>query len=179
RERIAKEIADNKGKLKRGKGSQKQASILVMIESKPVEPSSKYKHKTNKVVGYIKMKLIDNLEKKTTNEQVKTSIDPKAAATTDGANNYNDLKEHLKDHKAVVIQDKSKTSEILPWVHIAISNAKRLLLDVHHSTGIDYLQSYLDEYCYKFNRRYFESIFDRAIIAVVASNWKIKVQNIR
>ncbi|KAA1242569.1 IS1595 family transposase, partial [Aquimarina sp. RZ0] len=39
--------------------------------------------------------------------------------------------------------------------------------------------SYLDEYCYKFNRRYFESIFDRAIIAVVASNWKIKVQNIR
>lgn len=165
RERIAKEIADNQGKLKRGKGSQKQASILVMIESKPVEPSPKYKHKTNKVVGYIKMKLLDNLEKKTTNEQIKTCIDPKASATTDGANNYNDLKEHLEDHQAVVIQDKSKTSEILPWVHIAISNAKRLLLDVHHSTGIDYLQSYLDEYCYKFNRRYFESIFDRAIIA--------------
>lgn len=38
-EKIAKEIkeiADNQGKLKQGKGSQKQVSILVMIESKPV-----------------------------------------------------------------------------------------------------------------------------------------------
>nr|WP_255452891.1 IS1595 family transposase [Aquimarina sp. RZ0] len=167
-------MEDNQWKLKRGKGSQKQAPILVMIESKPVELSPKYKHKTNKVVGYIKMKLLDNLEKKTTTEQAKTNIDTKASATTDGANNYNDL----KDHQAVVIQDKSKTSEILPWVHIAISNAKRLLLDVHHSTGIDYLQRYLDECCYKFNKRYFESIFDREIIAVVASNWKTKVQTI-
>ncbi|WP_103865521.1 transposase [Aquimarina sp. I32.4] len=95
--------------------------------------------------------------------------------TTDGANNYNDIKDHLEEHNAVVIKDKSKTSEILPWGHIAISNAKRLLLDIHHSTGIHYLQRYLDEYCYKFNRRYFESIFDRTIIVVVASK---KMENV-
>jgi len=179
RERIAKEVADNNGKLKRGKGSQKQISVLVMVESKPVAPSIKYKHKTSKKVGFIKMKIIENLKKETTNEQVKDNIDLKATATTDGANNYNDLKDHLQDHQAVVIHDKNKTSEILPWVHIAISNAKRLLLDVHHSTGIDYLQRYLDEYCYKFNRRYFKSIFDRAIVAVVESKWENNVQTIR
>lgn len=175
RQRIAQEIADNNGKLKRGKGSQKQISVLVMVESKPVEGSDKYKHKPSKKVGFIKMKIIKDLTKQTTQQQIQSTIDTKASATTDGANNYNNIKDHLEDHNAVVIKDKSKTSEILPWVHIAISNAKRLLLDIHHSTGIDYLQRYLDEYCYKFNRRYFESIFDRAIIAVVATK---KMKNV-
>lgn len=177
--RIAQEIQENNGKLKRGKGSQKQISVLVMVESKTVVPSDKYKHKTSKKVGYIKMKIIDELTKKATNQQIKTNVDKGASAITDGANNYNDIKEHLDQHQAVVIQEKSKTSEILPWVHIAISNAKRLLLDVHHSTGIDYLQRYLDEYCYKFNRRYFKSIFDRALIAVVTNKWENNVQSIR
>ncbi|WP_103864094.1 transposase [Aquimarina sp. I32.4] len=79
------------------------------------------------------MKIIEDLTKQTTQQQIKDTIDTKASATTDGANNYNDIKDHLEDHNAVIIKDKSKTSEILPWVHIAISNAKRLLLDIYHS----------------------------------------------
>ena len=171
RDRIAKEIEVNDGKYKRGKGSQKQATILVMAESKIVEPTDKYKHKANKAVKYIKMKLLDDLCKETTNKQIDQAIDPTSSAITDGANNYNDLKDKLTDHKAVVIEDKKDTSKILPWVHIAISNAKRLLLDVHHSIGDDHLQSYLDEFCYKFNRRYFNSVFDRLVIASVACKW--------
>lgn len=92
RERIAQEIENNNENLKRGKGSQKQVSVLE--ESKPVAPSDKYKHKTSKKVGFIKMKIL----KKTTNQQVKDNIDTKVSATTDGANNYNDIKNHLDDH---------------------------------------------------------------------------------
>ena len=34
------------------------------------------------------------------------------------------------------------------------------------------MQNYLDEYCYKFNRRYLgDKIFDRLLIAAVASPW--------
>ena len=54
RERIG-----NGGKYKQ-KGSQKQAAVLVMVESKTVEPSEKYKHKPDKKVGHIKMKLLEN-----------------------------------------------------------------------------------------------------------------------
>jgi len=61
RQRIAQEIANNNGKLKRGKGSQKQISVLVMVESKDVEASDKYKHKAQKKVGFIKMKIIKKL----------------------------------------------------------------------------------------------------------------------
>ncbi len=43
--------------------------------------------------------------------------------------------------------------EKLPWVHIAISNAKRFLLGTYHGVSHKYLQAYLDEFCYRFNRR--------------------------
>lgn len=179
RDRIAIELIENNGKYKRGKGSQKQATVLVMAESKTVAPSKKYKHKPTKKVGYIKMKLLENLRKETTNKQVEKAVNKQSSAITDGANNYNDLKESLTEHKAVIAQVIKEASKILPWVHIAISNAKRLLLDIHHSIGNEYLQSYLDEYCYKFNRRYFDSVFDRVVIASVACKWKRNVQTIR
>ncbi len=178
RERIAKELRENDGKYKRGKGSQKQTTVLVMAESKTVEATYKYRYGTNKKVGHIKMRLLDDLCKETTNKEVERSIDGQSSAMTDGANNYNDLKENLAAHGAVVAKVKKEASKILPWVHIAISNAKRLLLDVHHSIGTDYLQSYLDEYCYKFNRRYFDSVFDRVVIASVSCKWERNVQTI-
>ncbi len=54
-------------------------------------------------------------------------------------------------------------------VHIAISNAKRLLLDIHHDVRPQYLQGYLNEFCYKYNRRYFgEKLFYRLLIACVS-----------
>jgi hypothetical protein len=57
---------------------------------------------------------------------------------------------------------------MLPWVHIAISNAKRMLLDIHHDIKPEFLQNYLNEYCYKFNRRYYgEALFDRLLKACV------------
>jgi len=53
----------------------------------------------------------------------------------------------------------------------SISNVKRLLLDVHHQLKNEYLQSYLNEFCYKFHRRYFgEKLFDRMIM--VATNYR-------
>ena len=35
-------------------------------------------------------------------------------------------------HDAVVMDDKEKVGKVLPWVHIAISNAKRSILDTYH-----------------------------------------------
>ena len=50
-------------------------------------------------------------------------------------------------------------------------NSKRLLLDVHHRIDADFLQNYLNEFCYKFNRRYIDNPMDRLIIAGVNHRW--------
>ena len=74
----------------------------------------------------------------------------------------------MKEHIHQVIRPK-EVGKVLPWVHIAISNAKRLLLDIYHDIRPEYLQNYLNEFCWKFNRRFFgDALFDRLMLAAVA-----------
>lgn len=63
--------------------------------------------------------------------------------------------------------------EKLPWVHTMISNSKKMLLGVHHSVGEKYLQNYLNEFCYKLNRRNFEyrDNFDGLLLVCGGTTW--------
>ena len=94
--------------------------------------------------------------------------------TTDDSTSYIKFDEYVQSHQAV-IADKKAIKTFLPWVNIAISNAKRLLLDVHHRLKTEYSQYYLHEFCYKFNRRYFgEKLFDKLVFAAISYNTEFK-----
>ena len=164
---------EHKGEpLKRGRGSQRKCAVLVMAESQAVEPSEQPKGKraVNRKVGHIKMRVMPNLSAQTLTEATSTHVSPDSTLDTDGSSSYVGLSgvvDELRKH--VVPQD--MICNLLPWVHIAISNAKRLLLDIFHCVSPEYLQGYLNEFCYKFNRRYFgPHLFDRLLIA--GANYK-------
>lgn len=156
---------------KRGRGSEQKAKVLVAAESKPVEKTKKNRHKPDKSVGYIKMTVMDELDSKSINFAAQKMISSDSEVLTDGYKGYSKLKEIIKTHNVEIIYDKKELSKAFPWVHIAISNAKRLLLGIHHSINSNYLQNYLDEFCYKFNRRYIDNLFDRLLIATVSTTW--------
>jgi hypothetical protein len=72
--------------------------------------------------------------------------------------------------------DKQTTKSTLKWVHITISNAKRTLLGIYHMMKSEYLKAYLNEFCYRLNRRNFgENLFNIYIIASISAsktkNW--------
>jgi transposase-like protein len=153
--------------LKRGRGSQKKSKVLVMVESVPIKGETTKKGKPRKV-GHIKMVVIDDLKANTITKMVSENISNDSVIDSDKSTSYVNLKDVVKEHNPVVIPT-DKVSEMLPWVHLAISNAKRLLLDIHHDVEPKYLQGYLNEFCYKFNRRYFgEKLFDRLLLACVS-----------
>jgi hypothetical protein len=59
----------------------------------------------------------------------------------------------------------------LPWVHLAIALAKRFLLGTYHGVSSKYLQRYLDEFCYRFNRRASgNALFTRLLFACTSAN---------
>ncbi|WP_103863869.1 IS1595 family transposase [Aquimarina sp. I32.4] len=156
--------------LKRGRGSQRQSTVLVAAESRVEEQNyNPKKHRTKKRVGYLKMTVIESLKKEDLAVVVKEKVKKNTKIVSDKSNSYNNLKEDYNLDSKVV--PKKEINTILPWVHTAISNAKRLLLDVHHRIDDDFLQNYLNEYCFKFNRRYFDNIFDRLMVAAVSNRW--------
>ena len=152
--------------LKRSRGSQRKTRVIVMAESEFVEsPKSGQKPRR---VGYLKMKVIDDLKRDTINEHVKTLACEAKEIDTDDSTSYVDLKNFVPKHNAQVIP-KENVGVVLPWVHIAISNAKRQIINTFHDVKPEFLQKYLDEFCYKFNRRYFgEALFNRLLVACVS-----------
>ena len=168
---------DEKDKpLKRGRGSQKKSKVLVMAESRPVEGETTRKGKPRQV-GHLKMIVIDNLKSQTITPLVEENISGSSIVDSDDSTSYSKLKDVVKEHRPTVIP-KEEVGKMLPWVHIAISNAKRMLLDVFHDIKPEYLQYYLNEYCYKFNRRYFgENLFDRLMIASVSYKNQFRYNN--
>lgn len=152
--------------LKRGRGSQRKSKVLVMAESEMIE--SPAKGQKPRRVGYLKMKVIDDLSKETINNAVNELTGGVREIDTDASTSYVELKDFVPRHNSQVIS-KEKVGEVLPWVHIAISNAKRQLINTFHDIKPEFLQNYLDEFCYKFNRRYFgEALFGRLLVACVS-----------
>ena len=126
-------------KIKRGRGSQKQAKVLVLIESTPVtEKSIKDKHKPDRMPGHIKMVVMNDLKANSINEQVKATVDPETVIISDGYNGYNKLKLIVKQHDVINTTELIEVHKVLPWVHSAIGNAKKILDGIHHSNGQDY-----------------------------------------
>ena len=106
------------------------------------------------------MFVIEDLKAETINSKVSGNIGKKSIIDSEHFTSYTNFHTLVKEHRPKVIP-KNEVEKMLPWVHIAISNAKRMLLNIFHDVQSEYLQSYLNEFCYKFNRRYFgEKRFD-------------------
>ena len=162
--------------LKRGRGSQKKSKVLVMAESQPVEGKTTKSGKPRQV-GHLKMMVINDLKAETITSLVKDNVSEKSIIDSDDSTSYVNLKDIVKEHRPQVIP-KDEIGKTLPWVHLAISNAKRMLLDIFHDIKPEYLQYYLNEFCYKFNRRYFgEDLFDRLMIASVSYKNQFRYNN--
>lgn len=154
-------------KLKRGKGSQRKKNVVVMAESIPLEELETGKRSSQ--CRFFKMKVIDKGDAKAINDAVSESLDQKTIVLSDKAKHYVDIAKYIEGH-ITVKSDKHSTNDTLRWVHTAISNAKRTLLGIYHQIRGVNLQLYLNEFCYKLNRRYFGNrIFDRITLAVASS----------
>ena len=154
--------------LKRGKGSQRQLNVAVMAESIPLEDLDT--GKKSKSCRYFKMSVLKEHSADAINNVVKESINEKSIVFTDKSASYIDIEKYIEVH----VMEKSTpevTKETLKWVHIAISNAKRNFLGVYHKIKGENLQRYLNEFVYKLNRRYFNSVFERLLVASVFPYW--------
>ena len=152
--------------LKRGRGSQRKTKVLVMAESKTVDPPKQ--GKKLKKVRYLKMIVINDLKSNTITDKVKEHVEKTADLITDDSTSYTKLNEHVHSHAASVVP-KEQNAKVLPWVHTTISNAKQQLLGVYYKIKPEYLQYYLNQFCYKFNRRYFgQMLFDRILLAAAS-----------
>jgi len=107
-------------------------------------------------MGRIRMARIADETRNSLHRFIQTSIQPGSIIHTDGNPSYTGLEAIGYAHEATVLLGRGKdaATELLPRVHRIAALLKRWLLGTHQgAVRPTYLDYYLDEYTFRFNRR--------------------------
>ena len=140
-----------------GRGVHHKATVVGAIEVRtrmPVEKSKR--HKRVVYAGRLRLRLVPGRGAKELTEFVQESVAQGAVVRTDGWRGYDDLAKLGYTHEPLVLDgDPERTDAHLPMIHIAFSNLKTWLLGTHHGVSQQHLQAYLNEFVFRFNRRFY------------------------
>jgi len=100
--------------------------------------------------GRIRLSTIPDFKRPTLHGFVQRVSLPGSMISTDGNSGYDGVPDRL--HHAQVI-GKMPAHVFMPWIHRVFSNLKRWGLGTFHGFRKHYLQAYLDEFAFRWNRR--------------------------
>jgi len=147
---------------KRGRGTSKSI-VVIAVEVK--EP---------KGFGRVRMRHIPDASGTSLVPFVCDVVVPGAEVHTDGWGGYNDLPKHGYTRQKTVLSSSDNPAHVsMPGVHRVSSLLKRWILGTHQGSIVPaHLQSYLEEFTFRFNRRTSRSrglVFRRLIEQAVAT----------
>jgi transposase-like protein len=115
--------------------------------------------------AFVKMQCVPNMKSENIKAFAQVNFSKDAIVATDGYTSYKPL---AKLYKHI---GKSRDERHLKWLHIVISNAKSFIQGTYHGLDALHLQAYLNEFCFRFNRRAFSHQgFDRALCACICAH---------
>lgn len=158
-----KEIIELDGTGFGGAARNNQKRVLVAIETKSWRDA---KGNVKERAGFAKI-MVANETRENAEAFLNNSVEKGTMVNTDAGKGFTQMDAKGYDHDYQVMDSKrEKIDHWLPWVHRFISNAKSWIIGTHHGVRKQYLDLYLAEYTYRFNRRHDpDSLFHRALTA--------------
>lgn len=125
----------------RGRQSVRKALIIVAAQA------------DGKGIGRIRLRHIPDSKRATLHGFIVAAIEPGSTVIGDGLQAYRELEGYVHDRQIQQHQP-AAAAPLWPRVHRVISLLKRWLLGTHQGAiAREYLQDYLDEFTFRFNRR--------------------------
>ena len=142
-----------------------QRRVMVAIETKEWKDD---KGKTKQRAGFAKVVVADET-KENAEAFLEKNVHPKTMVNSDAGSAFKHITKFDVDYREMDSKQ-HRIDKWLPWVHRFISNAKTWILGTHHGVEAKYLELYLAEYTYRFNRRHDPNgLFHRALNACTVS----------
>lgn len=116
---------------------------------------------------YVKMSVVPDVKAKTLIEFAEKNIIPGTTISSDAYHSYRALAKEGYSHEFKVYNVK-ESPDHLHWLHTIISNAKAFVGGTFHGLDSKHLQAYLDEFCYRFNRRKFKGEWFSRLASICA-----------
>lgn len=143
---------------KRGRGTTKRP-VLIACENRNGKP------------GFARMTVLANVGEEQIGKALSEGVRPRSRVRSDGLQSYLKVEGQGFEHDRQVIGPAPiRNSKGLPWVHVLASNSKRFLLSTHHGVAPKYLDRYLGEFMYRYNRRRWQNqLFERLLFACLTA----------
>jgi len=156
----------------RGKGSGNHNQVIVAgaVEVKWRKGDSKLnKRKSGRVAGRVRLSVVPDRSANSLCGFVKAAVKPSSLVVTDGWYAYRGI--GMMGYQPVAIPangDVEITEEHLPMIHLVFSNLKAWLLGIHHGVSHQHLQAYLNEFTFRFNRRFYPFSAFRSLLGIAS-----------
>ena len=98
---------------------------------------------------------------------VECAVVPGTSLVTDDWSGYASLAKRGYKHLAIAERgDPQVAEEYLPIIHLVFANLKTWLNGIHHGVSHQHLQAYLNEFTFRFNRRFYPFNAFRSLLGI-------------
>lgn len=134
-----------------GRGTGNKVLVAIAVE---LQEFGNEKKQGLRKIGRVRLSVIQDASGESLSAFVSENIEKDSEIITDGWAGYSFVKNSGYKHTVFVQSKKKEAENPLPHVHLVISLLKRWLLGTHQGAVSDkHMQSYLEEYTFRFNRR--------------------------
>ncbi len=148
---------------KRGRGAEGKKPILVAVE------------RCGKHAGFMAAEAVEGITKESVRNFLNHHLKPGQKVRTDALPALNSTAESHEHQKKVTPPEEA--TKWLPLVHIMIGNLKTFINGTFHGVSSNYLHEYIDEFCYRFNRRFWEHELPMRLLNACLAHVQIKTEN--
>jgi transposase-like protein len=154
----------------RGKGRGVHDMVLVAgaVEVRQrKQHGSRNKRRTGRYAGRVRLAVVPDRSAKSLGGFIERTVAPGATIITDDWSGYAKLGDGGFSHTAVAERGDMQVAEtFLPIIHLVFSNLKTWLRGIHHGVSPQHLQAYLNEFTFRFNRRFYPFNAFRSLLGI-------------
>ena len=154
----------------RGKGRGVHDMVLVAgaVEVKQRKHGgSLNKRRTGRYAGRVRLAVVPDRSAKSLGGFIERIVTLGATIITDDWSGYATLGKRGYIHTAVAERGDMQVAEtFLPIIHLVFSNLKTWLRGIHHGVSPQHLQAYLNEFTFRFNRRFYPFNAFRSLLGI-------------
>jgi transposase-like protein len=151
-----------------GRGVHHKTLVAAAVEVRHRKPgTAQDKRKDGRYAGRVRLAIAADRSADSLCGFVESAVTPGTLVVTDDWSGYNSLRTRGYDHHAIAeCGDPDVTEEFLPISHLVFSNLKSWLNGIHHGVSAKHLQAYLNEFTFRFNRRFYPFNAFRSLLGI-------------
>lgn len=162
-----------------GKTNQVPVIIAVELRQREIRDLTTNKIKQRALAGRVRLQKLPNKTAASVNQFTQNCIVPSASIISDDGTEFSSLIKLGYKHQAVAMRgDKVKMNSTLPMISVVTANLKTWIDGAFHGVSKKHLQAYLDEFMFRFNRRFYRAVSFRSLLDLGTLNPSITYKDV-